>query len=85
MNIPSTHQDYQMEFVVFALESAARKAQIPTEELYRRMEKQGLIEKFLFECYDTLHTQGRDYIADITLEALQNWEEAANEKEEEEL
>ena len=46
------------------------------------MEKQGLIEKFLFECYDTLHTQGRDYIADVTLEALHNWEEAAQEKEE---
>ena len=81
MNIPSTHQDYKMEFVVFALESAAKKAQIPTEELYKRMEKQGLIEKFLFECYDTLHTQGRDYIADVTLEALHNWEEAANDKE----
>lgn len=80
MNIPSTHQDYRMEFVVFALESAAKKAQIPTDELYRRMEKLGLIEKFLFECYDTLHTQGKEYIADVTLEALRNWEEA-NEKE----
>ena len=69
-----------MEFVVFALESAAKKAQIPTDELYKRMERQGLIEKFLFECYDTLHTQGKEYIADVTLEALHNWEEA-NEKE----
>lgn len=76
MNTPTTHQDYQMEFVVFALESAAKKAQIPTDELYRRMEKHELIEKFLFGCYDTLHTQGKDYIADVTLEALHNWEEA---------
>lgn len=70
-------EDYKTEFVVFALECAAQKAGIPTEELYERMERLGLIHNLLYACYDTLHTQGRGYIADAVLEALHNWETAS--------
>ena len=40
-------------------------------------QKLNYLQNLLFDCYDTLHTQGREYIADFVLEALHNWEEFA--------
>lgn len=77
MDKQTSYQNYRMEFVIFAVECAAKKAEIPADELYRRLDKQNLIQNLLFDCYDTLHTQGREYIADFVLEALHNWEEFA--------
>ena len=34
----------------------------------------GLIEKYIWKYYDTLHTQSRDYVTEDILEALSNWE-----------
>lgn len=63
-----------MEFVVFAIESAAQQMGIPAPDLYNRLEKQHLIQNYLMGCYDVLHTQSRQYIADALIEALLNWE-----------
>ncbi|MCS2891940.1 DUF3791 domain-containing protein [Parabacteroides sp. AF14-59] len=69
-----------MEFVVFAIESAAQKTGIPAPTLYNRLEKVNLISRYLIEGYDMLHTQSRDYIADTLIEALNNWESYYKEK-----
>ena len=72
--------DKLMEFVVFAIESAAQKTGIPAPVLYNRLEKVNLISRYLIEGYDMLHTQSRDYIADTLIEALNNWESYYKEK-----
>lgn len=79
MNKSSQNQDANisneiMQFVVFAIESAAQRMDISSTELYNRLEQQNLIENFLVDCYDTLHTQGKDYIANSVIETLHNWE-----------
>lgn len=63
-----------MEFVVFAIESAAQKTGIPAPTIHNRLEKVDLISRYLIEGYDMLHTQSREYIADTLMEALNNWE-----------
>ena len=67
-----------MEFVIFAIESAARKLGIPA--LYNRLEKLNLIRQYLISGYDMLHTQSREYIADTLVETLENWEAYYQEK-----
>ncbi|WP_410318419.1 DUF3791 domain-containing protein, partial [Klebsiella pneumoniae] len=52
-----------MEFVIFAIESAAQKLGIPAPTLYNRLEKLNLIRQYLISGYDMLHTQSREYIA----------------------
>ncbi len=69
-----------MEFVIFAIESAARKLDIPAPNLYNRLEKLNLIRQYLISGYDMLHTQSREYIADTLVEALENWEAYYKEK-----
>lgn len=66
--------DKIMEFVIFAIESAAQKMGIPAPSLYNRLEKLDLIRQYLINGYDMLHTQSREYIADTLVEALENWE-----------
>lgn len=70
-----------MEFVIFAIESAAQKLGIPAPTLYNRLEKLNLIRQYLISGYDMLHTQSREYIvADTLVEALENWEAHYKEK-----
>lgn len=71
---------YIMEFVVFAIESAAQKTGIPAPTLYNRLEKVDLISRYLVGGYDVLHTQSKEYIADTLIEALDNWERYYKEK-----
>ena len=69
-----------MEFVIFAIESAAQKLGIPAPTLYNRLEKLNLIRQYLISGYDMLHTQSREYIADTLVEVLENWEAHYKEK-----
>ena len=38
------------------------------------MKKVDMIEKYIFENYETLHTQSREYIAEDMVECLKIWE-----------
>ena len=61
-------------FASSCIEAAARKLGCSTGEMYRRMKRVGLIHGFIIPGYEALHTQSRDYVTDITLQALDNWE-----------
>lgn len=73
-------EDRVMEFVIFAIESAAQKMDISAPALHNRLEKVNLIRNYLIGGYDMLHTQSREYIADTLIEALDNWETYYKEK-----
>lgn len=70
-----------MEFVIFAIESAAQKLGIPAPTLYNRLEKLNLIRQYLISGYDMLHTQSREYIADTLVEALETGKPIIKKKE----
>ena len=69
-----TLQGDKVLFAVIAIENAAKKLNVPTEELVARLERQNLIEERLFRYYDMLHTQSVDYVADDLIETLSNYE-----------
>ena len=69
-----TPQSDKVLFAVIAIENAAKKLNVPTEELVARLERQNLIEERLFRYYDMLHTQSVDYVADDLIETLLNYE-----------
>lgn len=72
--------DDVMQFIVFAIESAAEKSGIASPELYNRLQRLGLIDSYLVANYEALHSQGKEYIADAVLEALDNWEKKGEKK-----
>jgi hypothetical protein len=64
----------KIHFAVMAIESSAKKAKISGKAMHDRLKAQGLIHKRLLGHYDILHTQSLDWVADDTLETLNNWE-----------
>ena len=55
------------EFVVFAIENVAKRLGRSGADVYRALVACDGINGFLYPSYDTLHTQGKDYIVDETI------------------
>lgn len=67
-------RESRMIFASSCVESAARKRNVSTSEMYQRMKRVGLIEGFILKCYDGLHTQSREHVTEDILGALDIWE-----------
>ena len=64
----------RLAFTVLAIEASAQKMGISPSEMRRRLDRVGLIKKLIQDCYDTLHTESREAVANDVVEALKNWE-----------
>ena len=72
--LKSTPEFDRLAFTVLAIEASAKKMGISPSEMRRRLDKVGLIKSLIPECYDTLHTESREAVANEVVEALKNWE-----------
>lgn len=55
----------ELEFAVFCIENIAARLGKPAEEIYLALtEKSGILESYIIPEYETLHTQGKDYIVE---------------------
>lgn len=73
---PRTPEFNRLAFTVLAIEASAQKMGISPSEMRRRLERVGLVKSLIQDCYDTLHTESREAVANDVVEALKNWERA---------
>ena len=73
---PRTPEFDRLALTVLAIEASAQKMGISPSELRRRLERVGLVKSQIQDCYDTLHTESREAVANDVVEALKNWERA---------
>jgi hypothetical protein len=64
----------RLAFTVLAIEAAAQKMNISPSEMRKRLDRVGLIKNLILDCYDTMHTESREAVANEVVEALGNWE-----------
>ena len=64
----------KIHFAVMAIGAAAELKQITPMEMHHRLEKVGLLQQLLLDCYDVMHTQSIQHVAEDVVEALDNWE-----------
>ena len=64
----------RLAFTVLAIEASAQKMGVSPSEMRRRLDKVVLIKNLIQDCYDTLHTESREAVANEVIEALKNWE-----------
>lgn len=64
----------KIHFAVMAIESGAKKMQIPAPQLVDRLNRFDLIHNRLIRHYDMLHTQSLEYVSDDIVETLNNRE-----------
>lgn len=73
---PRTPEFDRLAFTVLAIEASAQKMGISPSEMRRRLERVGLVKSLIQDCYDTLHTESREAVANDVVEVLKNWERA---------
>ena len=64
-----------MTFVATCVETTARFLNISYKEVYQRMKRVGLIERYILPHYETLHSESRENLAEVLVECMNNWEE----------
>jgi chloramphenicol O-acetyltransferase len=57
----------ELEFTIFILYGLAEKWKMLPAEVYKILNKTGILDDYVIACYDVLHTQGKEYLVeDIT-------------------
>lgn len=69
-----TEQERICTFVCSCIESAAERLNGKASDIYRRMERVGLITEYIIPCYDTLHSESRENVTKDVIETLEYWE-----------
>lgn len=72
-----TEEELKTIFVSSCIESAARSIGCTASEMYLRMKRVNLIENYIWEFYDVLHTESRETVTEDILKTLKIWEEKA--------
>lgn len=64
-----SENDKVLEFIIFCIENAAARLKRNGADVYAKMKEAGAVQ-YIRRYYDTLHTQGTDYIVDALLEYI---------------
>lgn len=57
----------QLTFALFMIYSLAEQWKKTPVQVYRILNKTGILDEYIIDCYDTLHTLGKQYLVeDIT-------------------
>lgn len=64
-----------MAFVATCIEATARVLNVNYCDVYKRMNRVGMIENYIVPNYEPLHSESREVLVDRLLECLKNWEE----------
>ena len=61
----------ELEFSVFCIENVAEQLGISGEETYKLLaKKSNILDNYIIPSYDTLHTQGKEYIVNDIVEYM---------------
>lgn len=67
-------ENAKIHFAVMAMGATAKKMNTTPSDIYNRLKKYDLVNKLLFDCYDTLHAESLDGVVWNVEEALKNRE-----------
>lgn len=70
-------EEIKLAFAAQCVEGTARKLGLPYMDVYNRMRRVDLINKFILPHYDMLHTESYEYLIEDVIECLTNWEKNA--------
>ncbi|MDE5586690.1 MAG: DUF3791 domain-containing protein [Muribaculaceae bacterium] len=63
-----------MAFVASCIESVADRLGVGYREIFERMDKIGMIDEYIYPCYETLHSESRENLTKSLIETLNLWE-----------
>ena len=69
--------EIKLAFAASCIEGAARKLGVPYTEIYERMKRVDMIDKYIMSNYDVLHTENSEHLIEDVIECLHNWEKTS--------
>ncbi|MCQ2307485.1 MAG: DUF3791 domain-containing protein [Bacteroidales bacterium] len=69
-----SHEQIVLAFVATCVEATARHLGVTYMEVYSRMKKLDMIEKYIYPNYETLHTESRENVVNDMIECMERWE-----------
>ena len=61
----------ELEFAIFCIENIAAKLGVSAEKVYDALtEKSDILNDYIIQEYEILHTQGKEYIVDDIIEVM---------------
>lgn len=70
-----------MMFAASCIEWVADALDCDYQDVFNRLDKVGLIDNYIIECYDVLHLESRQNITKDIIQTLLLWEESQNVKQ----
>lgn len=67
-------EQIEMAFVATCIEATARYLNVNYSEVFQRMERVGMIDKYIIPNYGPLHSESRETLVERLVECLNNWE-----------
>ena len=65
------YSDDELRFVVFCIESLAEDMDVDPVVVHDVLAKESdIVDRYIIPCYETLHTQGREYIIENLKEVM---------------
>ena len=62
----------ELDFAVFCIENVAERLGVSGDVVYQKLtETSDLLDGYIIAYYDSLHTQGKEYIVDDILEVME--------------
>ncbi|MCH5346629.1 MAG: DUF3791 domain-containing protein [Muribaculaceae bacterium] len=69
-----SHDEIVMAFVASCIEDVADRLNVDYSEIFERMERVGLIDQYIYPCYEALHTESRENLTTSLINTLNRWE-----------
>lgn len=65
MELSVIQNENELEFAIFCIENVAQKLKVSADKVYDALtQKSDILNSYIVPCYETLHTQSREYIVD---------------------
>lgn len=63
-----------MAFVATCIEGTSNKLGVSYKEIFDRMMQTGMIDEYIYPCYEPLHTESRENVIEDMIGCLKDWE-----------
>jgi hypothetical protein len=74
MDLDYIKNSKQMEFAIFCIENTAARAGVDAESMYELLAvKSDILQSYIVQNYEILHTQGKDYIVDDIFDVMADY------------
>lgn len=69
-----SHEQIVLAYIATCIEATARTLNVPYTDVYQRMKRLGLIEKYIYPNYNVLHSESRENLALDMINCMRQWE-----------